>query len=101
MRLGLQNFLTYFTKSQRGFLTPVWFGVGSVEFLARHPHVGPTIVPSIGVEQRDICLDDLHLQQNNLRPLEEGHLVGLCLEPEWLLTAVKAPHTCSSYLLEQ
>ena len=88
---------TYFTKSQRGFLTWVWFGVGSVKLLTRHSHVGPTIVPSIGVEQRDICLDDLHLRQNNLRPMEEGHLVGLGLEPEWLQTAVNAPHTCSSY----
>ena len=60
------------------------FGVGSAQFLARHSRVGPTIVPSIGVEQRDICLDDRHLQQNNLRPIEEGHLVGLGLEPEWL-----------------
>ena len=90
--------MTYFTKTQRGFLTPVWFGVGSVMLLAPHSSVGPIVVPSIGVEQRDICLDDRHLRQNNLRPVEEGHLVGLCLEPEWLLTAVKAPHTCSSYL---
>ena len=74
--------LTYFTKSQRGFLTWVWFGVGSVKLLARNPHVGPIFVPSIGVEQRYICLDDRHLWQNNLRPTEEGHLVGLCLEPE-------------------
>ena len=74
--------LTYFTKSQRGFLTSVWFGVGSVKLLTRHSDVGPTIVPSIGVEQRDLCLDDLHLRQNNLRPMEGGHLVGLCLEPE-------------------
>ena len=55
---------TYFTKSQdkRGFLTSVWFGVGSVELLAHHSHVEPINVPSIVAEQRDICLDDLHLR---------------------------------------
>ena len=40
------------------------FGLVLVQlsFRLQHSHVGPINVPSLGAEQRDICLDDLHLR---------------------------------------